>query len=303
MADPSQRRRVLEYLYGELPPDEAAAFEQDLEAEPELQALLAEERQFDARFPVGSGATVSGPFLQETRSLVRAALRREASQRSWLERVQDGLREFVPRLAWPAAAAALLLAGVVLGRGGARLGHQPTDAPPGRIVGLRITAFDRQTDQVQLEAVSLSTHALTGAIDDPVVRRALVQALTADTRPATRLNAVDLLRRDAAASPVEDALIHALLHDDNPGVRVAAVEALQPLTARPSVRAGLRQALRADPNHGVRVAAIDALSEHPEPATAELFERTSAIDASEYLRDAAQQALQRWSSLRPGHAL
>jgi HEAT repeat protein len=290
----SQRQRVLEYLYGELDAAQAAAFERDLVKQPDLRQLLEEEQRFDAAFPVGAGAEVANTLLTESRVLLRAHLRQERSGPGWLTVLAEAMRQLAPRLAWAGGAAALLLVGIGVGRS---LPHSPegaTTAPDGRVVDLRVTAYDPSSYQVALEVVTVSTQTLDGRISDAAVQHALAGALLGGASAGGRLDALELLQQAAAATEIESALIHALLHDPNPGVRVEAATALARMAESSVVRTAMREALAVDPNDGVRVTAIDVLRDYRDPATIKLFRKRISRDQHPYLRTIARQALDSW---------
>ncbi|MFH1572152.1 MAG: HEAT repeat domain-containing protein [Gemmatimonadota bacterium] len=287
------RERVLSYLYGLLDEAEAADLRADLGRNPELARLLAEEERLHRRLPVGAGAEVPDALLQESRLLLRAALRRDGRRAPPLAaRIWAWLQEGVPRLALAGGAVAALLLGAFLGRAAGPFGGPAApSALPGQVVDLRVSRFDPATGQVDLELTALTTTSLQGTVGDPRVQAVLAAALVGPLGPGPRLEAAQLLRRQSADLEVRQALTHALLHDPNPGVRLAATEALKGRAGDEPVRRGLQQALLQDDNPGVRIAAVEALQGLRDPGTRQTLERSAEMEANPYIRAEARRAL------------
>ncbi|MDP6018318.1 MAG: HEAT repeat domain-containing protein [Candidatus Latescibacteria bacterium] len=292
MSDDRMRERVLSYLYGGLTPGEVAAFRAELETDEELARCLAAEGEgLHAKLPVGGGDDdLPQQVLDESRLLLRAALRQQAHrQLSTWTRLNLWVAPVLPRLAWSGGAAALLLAGVFLGRG--LPGSPPEAHIPGMLVDVSVNSYDESSGQIELELVGLATTRLAGDLADPQIRSALTEAMLGDLEPGPRLLAVDLLRHQTGSTEIRQALSEALLKDENPGVRIAAAEALSGLAEDDRVRQALQQALVADDNPGVRVAAIEGLRSISNNDTRQVFERVSRYEENEYIRAEAQRAL------------
>jgi len=295
MSSDAPRQRVLRYLYGDLSPEERAAFELQLEGDPALKTLLAAEQRFDQLHPVGSGPQLPEALLQESRMMLRAALRRQ-DRPGLLERAGEWFRRFMAPLAWPAGVAAALLVGFLWGRGG-------WQSPPSslasllkpedlEVVALRVDHFEPATGQVSLVLDAVSQVQLDGTLEDRAVQTALAAALRGDLEPGTRLQALDLLQHQAHSARIRESLIHTLAHDDNPGVRLKAIEALKDLAKNEEVRGALREALQRDLNPGVRVEAIEALKHFNDPATLQVLEQQSREEVNTYIRGEAARALE-----------
>lgn len=294
------RMRVLSYLYGGLSPAEEEAFRADVASNAALARRLDAEQRLDHQFPAGVGPDLPQGAVEESRLLLRDALRQEAgpgantseSRGGWPGRWLDNL---VPRFAWVAGALALFACGLSLGgvMGGPNQ-QAATVVLPGRLVDVQVRSYDSATGQVQLELSSLTTSPLEGRVDDATVQSVLTAALQGDLEPGPRLQAVALLRRQAGASGVSPALIHALLLDDNPGVRLAAAEALSGQTGDEHVRRALSEALLHDANPGVRVAAVEALRDRRDLDTRDALERSAQSESNEYIRAEANRALATW---------
>lgn len=280
--------QLLAHLYGELTPDEEAAFQAEMKRDPELARLLEAEASFDRRFPVGQGAVVSEEALAESRLVLRVALRRESSRR-----VAGPVAALLERrwrwVAW--AVPVVLFAGIVVGRLLPLAGNGTGAAEPGRVVDLRLREYDPATGTVALAIDLVSSREVRGRLEDPEIRQLLTQALDRDLLPGARLAAVELLRHQGARTEIRLALVRALLEDPNPGVRLQAAEALAGQTSDPSVQRALVQVLAGDANPGVRVAAVEALKHGEDELTRRALERAEAVDGNAYVRAEARRLL------------
>jgi len=284
------RERVLAYLYGALTPTEAEDFRAEMSRSPVLARLLEEEERLHRAVPMGSGAELPEGLLEESRLRLRDALRHErpASAGGRLAHLLDGL---IPRLSWAAGAVALLACGILLGRGTLVREESLAAQKPGELVDVQVRSYDAATGEVDLELCTLSISRMRGALGDRSVQAVLAAALVGRLEPGPRLDAVELLRDQAAATDVREALSHALLNDDNPGVRLAAAEALSGFASHDPVRQALQLALLRDGNPGVRLVAFGALSGHRDAATVQTLERAAHFESNEYIRTQADDAL------------
>jgi hypothetical protein len=296
MSSDEQRQRVLRYLYGDLNQAERAAFQAELERDPALKALLHAEQRFDQLLPQGSGLQVPEALLQESRLLLRAALRQQ-ERTGLLERIKEWFQLIPAPLSWSAGIAVALLVGIFLGRGGLRPTPtslagllRPEDL---EVVALRVNHFEPATGQVTLILDAVSQIQVEGNLADKTVQTALATALQGDLESGARLQAVELLQHQGGSTRIREALIHTLAHDDNPGVRLKAIDALKDLGKNEEVRGALREALQRDLNPGVRVEAIEALRLFSDPATLQVLERQSRNEANTYIRGEAVRVLQR----------
>ena len=287
------KERVLSYLYGGLTPAEVAAFRSDLARDAELARCLAtEEAGLHTYLPVGDGVTdLPDRVLDESRLLLRAALRRQVrGPLSILDRVALWLGGVAPRLIWAGGGVALLLCGVLLGRGlpGQGLAQALTKDT---LVDVQVRGYNEADGQVELELVGLATTRLKGKLSDPRIQATLTAAMLGEVGPGTRLLAVDLLRHQTTSTDIRQALTKALLDDENPGVRIAAAEALSGLGADDEVRRALATALVDDDNPGVRVAVIEGLRNISTADTRQVMERVAQQESNQYIRAEARRAL------------
>lgn len=294
------RERLLLYLYDEMSTGKRAEFETELQDNAHLREILAEEEVLHRLHPVGRAAAVPDEFLQESRILARAALRREKLQKTLLARLAEGLR-VLPRCSLRlAGAAALLLLGLLVGRASVASGSGPVT--PASLIGpddleivdLRIARIGSGLLRLTFDAVSRVE--VEGDIRDASVQSVLTAALGGGMEHSARLQTVELLGQQTASAQVRRALIHALLHDQNPGVRLQAVSALGELAGDEEVRQALRVALQQDLNAGVRIGAIDALRDVRDPTTLMVLGVKAKGDESQYIRRQARRIMEAWNA-------
>lgn len=304
-ASETLRHRVLHYLYGELQPDEARAFEQELTSNQALAAVLAEEQAFDAGLPQGLQPRIDEERLQGNRWVLRQKLAREARPR---ERQESAVAVLLgqPRLLLMqgAAMACTFALGLFLASGSGSV-PQPGAAlsagagPAGEalrgplaligddeyeIYRLRVNSYDAASGEIDLSFALSSETRLTGNVSDETVHQLMATALQDDIDSAARMDTITALQPVGAGTGVHEALIHVLLNDENPGVRYQAASALTALADRDAVREALRVALASDMNEGVRVQAFNALMSSLDEQTLTLFRDRLQDDANEYIR-------------------
>ncbi len=282
-----KRERVLLFIYGELSPEQERAFRSELETDAELKRLLEEERRFDALYSPSQADPAPAPLVDESRLLLRAALRREQRRSRW-----SSLWDHSRWGLWLRPAFALCF-GLLLGWGLVAKGPRAEGAfALGDVVGLRVLHYDKASGRTQLSVRMLTEQKIEGHIGDEAVQMLLVSALHSSERDADRLQAVDWLEPKSDQLEIRRALIEALRADENPGVRVKAAEVLAGMAAEKDVRQVFRQALQQDANMGVRVAAIEAIASFRDSATLDLMQRLMVHDENDYIRLEARRALE-----------
>jgi len=302
MDEKELRERVLNFLYGGMSPEEEEIFRAELEENAELARLLAEEERFHGALPLGSGVEVPEDLLQENRVLMRAALRREGEvEPSIWARVAEVVGRLVPKVSYAGGVLAILFCGVLLGRTVFAPGAEREEI--GRVIDLRVRAFDAASGHVRLELNAISSVELEGNLGDREVQELLATALQADLEPDARLQVAGLLRYQTTTAEIRRALIYALLEDENPGVRIEAVEGLKGLASDDEVRQALCQALLGDENPGVRVAAVEALKESRDQETLRVLEQKMHVDDNEYIRATARRTFEKAYSSADAQAL
>lgn len=290
MASEDKREWVLSYLYGELAAGQREAFETALEQDGELRLLLAEEQRFDQLYPPRQETPVGAEQLQESRLLLRAALRQE-SQRgsSFVVGLWRGLRPF-----WTPAATGLVALAIGVFAGRSALVPVAASNTALAIVDLQVRSFDMVSERIELVYTAVERGQIQGHLGDEQVRQVLAGALRVGTQAGDRLQAAELLGNQAEQTEIRQVLIYALTSDDNAGVRLKAIEALADMATRVEVRQALRQALLQDENPGVRVAAIEALRAFGDDATLAVMERKQLVDDNQYIRAEAERLSRAW---------
>jgi hypothetical protein len=286
-------RQLLLLVYGEIDAAGRNAIEGHLAACPGCRIALAEERRLHAVLAARPTPEPGDDLLSECRDALMAALRGEAEGAA--------VRRAAPPPAWsawwprarpsPALAAAFVAVGFLSGwfaMGRGLLPGPRPDAPPGAVAHLTTDLQSFEVDPAG-ERVSLTYDArgrgsLRGRVDDPAIRRLLLDTVRDGDNAGLRLDAIGLLEEQVADDEVRGALIGTLRDDRNAGARLRALAALDGQSADPLVRDAMTEALLRDENLGVRVRAINALGRTGDPRLGPLMRRLSRDDAEPYIR-------------------
>lgn len=280
------------YAAGEL--DEAASAEVEVHARECAACAAVLEREIQLRNALvedeaAEGIDRSGLLLARCRSELSETLD-EAEKGS----ARSGWRRFLSAAGWGAAfrgalavhpgwsAAALLLAGVLVGLGG-RAWYVETSLPlPGKplmtvsaappisdqdleTMGVEAVRMQPQQDgeAPRVEVQMLATHPVVvqGSSDDAEIRRVLTYVIGHPQKfdPGVRLDSLDVLRMDLSDAQVRAALCQVARHDGNAAVRLKALEALHRSADDPDVVQAMLDALAGDDNSGVRIEAVNGL--------------------------------------------
>jgi hypothetical protein len=101
-----------------------------------------------------------------------------------------------------------------------------------------------------------------GNPEEPRIRRVILDALTTDENPGTRLQAAGLIGGLGPATldpDVEETLIEVLKFDDNVAVRKKALEVLETIPIDEAVKDAYLHVLLRDPNPGLRIAVLNRM--------------------------------------------
>lgn len=299
MSNEHLQHRVIEYLYGDLTADARQQFESALQADPQLQALLDEELQFNSTVVPGMQPAIDDERLQGNRWVLRQKLQRASQPHFFLSRWWQELRARPLAFAFQGAAMAMTF---VLGLFVASTGEITQLPNTGDLVAanssplalvndddfeifqLRVNEYDPNTGAIDLSFSLSSETRLTGNVADNQIHQLMAVALQDDIDSGARLDTINALQQVSSGDEVYEALIYVLSNDENPGVRYQAVRALVDLADQERVRDALRLALRRDMNQGVRVEAFNALMNYPDEQTMDLFREQMQSDGNEYIR-------------------
>jgi hypothetical protein len=133
-----------------------------------------------------------------------------------------------------------------------------------RTENIKVISADPVSGEIELSGERILTVRVKGKIDDERVVALMAKSLTDDRNPGVRLRAVSLISRQgddhALASPIiKKALMAAVTGDENPAVRKEALLALSGFPFDQEIQSALLSVLAHDENAGIRIAAIDAL--------------------------------------------
>ena len=311
MTTPDNREQlqllVMDYLYGEMTESERVEFEQLLQTNSLLQALLDSEKRFDSALPAGTRPLIDGERLQGNRWLLHQNLQKQSRQQFSLQRWWQGVmtRPLTFVLQGAAMAATFALGVLIATPTDSGNGLQPTSMAAGEmsplafidnddfeIFELKVNSYDAASGAIDLSFSLASETRLTGNVADQGIHRLMAVALQDDIDSASRMDAINALQPVSNGSEVLQALIHVLRNDQNPGVRYQAVQSLVALAHEEQVREALRFALSEDVNPGVRLEAFAALANNPDSRTLAVFREKMEQDSNEYIRAQARNIVE-----------
>ncbi len=294
------RNRISLYLYGELPTDEEARFEEELAASPQLAAAVEEERQLIETLRARKTLEVSHEEVDSFRAELMQTIRLESAaeaKRPWYYRIADWLDAGVPSYAWQGALAVVLVAaGFWGGRTTQQLRESFTETPMAQTTP---ASYDNIPDVRSIstgpggsgvEIVVEERRTIRGNPQDPQIQSLLI-AMSRSSNEGMRLETIDLLRDRTDNLQVRQALVQSLLEDENGGVRLAALDALAPHIDVVEIRRALMSSLRQDSNPGVRVQAIQLLTANPDRELVDVLQDVVRYDPNSYVRLRSEQTL------------
>ena len=291
---------LLLYLYNELEEREHEALQVHLESCPSCSRVLEQERRLLDRLDQWRSADPSDAMLAECRhDLMRSVYHQQEDlfrDAGWLPAWADVVRVFgsTPRAWQPVAALVLIVVGFYFGRAS-------VDAPVGEAsrsdirsaslipsetsVG-EIQSVDLNPDGGKVEIILEETtrRMVSGATQDPHIRRLLISTVRNYPNSGVRLETLDALRHRVDDREVRTALREAMVRDRNPGVRLKAFEALRVHHAEPDIREALKQVLRHDETPGMRIQVIDSLTQIPDRELIGLLQELVESDQNDYVR-------------------
>ncbi len=288
-------RSLILLVYGELDDaGERGSIEAHVASCTVCRIALAEERRLHAMLAAREVVEPDETLLADCRDRLSAALRqaedhagfrpvtRPARWSGWWVRAQPS----------PALAAAFLAIGFLSGWFAMGRGLLPGPRPLAQagVAGsmttdLQSVRVDPAGDRVNLTYDTRTRASLLGRVEDPAIRRLLVDTVRGSANAGLRLDAIGLLEGQVADADVRRALVQALRDDRNVGARLKALAALdRHAAADPEVREAMTEALLRDDNLGVRVRAIDALARAGDPRLAPLMRRLARDDSEPYIR-------------------
>lgn len=305
MSDAKRNESILLYLYGELLPEEKAAFERELSENMLLKEEFEKEKELHELYSQRTGTEVSDSVLFESRRRLMDTLNADFSHTSRSSAERGGIIGFLfgnnPKLA---GAIAMLVVGIIIGKAvdievdfgngleiidynAVQSGTVSVDllgAQGLEIADLNIHDYDSQSGEIILTLDAVSSVGIKGNIKNPKIQKLLAAALQSDLGPSIRLKTVNLLRVNSKEKKINEALIYALNNDDNPGVRLKAAETLTIARLDRAVMKAFLQALSLDENSGVRMQAIEALTKFNDEEVKEALKDKMVSDENEYIR-------------------
>jgi hypothetical protein len=296
------------YLYEELPPDQRQAFETHLAGCADCRKKLEETRRLHAVLGGRPSPEPSPELLVLCRSALEEALDRELAGVSWKSlwaQWSSGLGS-LSRLPI-AAGLTLAVLGFSLGwtlrtrANGVRPSANEqslSSLGDSDMSNLRINNISQVTPSAKTGDVRITVNAerqmtLEGSLDDPRIRKVLIDAVTGYDNPGIRHDSMEVLRRHANNPNVRTALLYAFQNDPNPGVRLDALQTVQGMDWSPEVQQALLNSMGHERNQGVRVAAIDVLADHADLAALPALHKMAAEDTNRYVRMKSMDAIRK----------
>ena len=281
------------YLYGELSAESEERLEQHCSECPDCAAELQRYRRM---LQACDAAAVPEPpnLLAECRHELARAV--ESSRdvvppesSNWFTRELRSLLSHSVGFRVPVGALAL----VAIGFFGARLAPQFGSGSPVQAGLLNVRSVQADASgRVQIAVDHTRRQTVSGSIDDPEVRKLLIEALHDESNAGVRVESVDMLKDHAALADVRNALVDRLQNDPNPGVRLKAIEGLKTFGGDPQVRQTLARVLENDANPGVRIQAIDLLTAHRDQSLVGVLQSVMRKEDNQYVRLKVRGALE-----------
>lgn len=277
------------YLYGELSPENEERLEQHCSECRDCASELTRYRQMlqacDAAAVTPSANLLSQCRHELSRALEATAERPSQQSPNWFTRL------FSHSVAFRVPVGAMAL--VALGFFGARLAPQFTGSAQVQAGLMNVRSV--QTDaagQVQIAVDHTRRSTVSGSIDDPNVRKLLIDALHDESNAGVRVESVDMLKDHCGLADVRNALVDRLQNDPNPGVRLKAIEGLKTFASDPRVRQTLAGVLVNDVNPGVRIQAIDLLTAQHDRSLVGVLQGVMRKEDNQYVRLKVRGALE-----------
>ncbi len=291
---------LLLYLYNELEEREHEALQEHLESCPSCSRVLEQERRLLGCLDQRRSADPSDAMLAECRhDLMRSVYQQQediSRGAGWLPAWADLLRVFgsTPRAWQPVAALILIAVGFYFGRASvdAPVGEAyRSDSRSASLIPLETSVGEIQSvelnpdgGRVEIILEETTRRTVSGAPQDPHIRRLLISTVRNYPNSGVRLETLDALRHRVDDREVRTALREAMVRDRNPGVRLKAFEALRVHHAEPDIRQALKQVLRHDETPGMRIQVIDSLSQIPDRELIGLLQELVESDQNDYVR-------------------
>jgi len=305
-------------LYGDLPPEQRAAYEAHLSGCVHCQAAREEVRGLHDILAQRPRIAPSPDFLVECRQALTEALDRERLGwqgliREWLSFLQLPPRQVGPSVAF---ALSLIVFGFGLGwtlrpRAASVVPSEPGNVATSSLAGadfenMRINdisrvAPDPKTGDVRITMDAQRRVTLEGSLDDPHIQQLLVSAVKSYDNAGIRRDTLDALRARTKSPNIRAALLYTMQHDSNVGNRLAALDAVRSMEGGDDLQQSLIEVLEHDRNMGVRVESVDVLVDHVEKggrdeAILSALERLATNDPNRYVRLKCASALRKLGS-------
>jgi hypothetical protein len=287
------------FLYGELSFEEEERLEVHIDECDGCRDALGREKALFQSFDAAE-LSPSQRLLDQCRASLRESLMDVEPQRSsFWDKLRQGFTihfHFMPGLAQPVGALAMLIAGFLA----ARMIPPSLLAPfhLANTAGLVEPSNSRVryvepvgSGKVQIVVDETRQRVLSGNLADASIQRMLLTAMKDPSDAGLRVESADLLKNQPQSAEVRHALLYALQHDPNAGVRLKALDGLKQFADDEETRKTLTQVLLKDDNPGVRTQVIDLLIPHHSDSMVGVLQELMGKEDNGYIRMRCQKAL------------
>jgi len=286
------------FLYGELSFEEEERLEVHIDECDACREALAREKALFQSLDAAE-MTPSQRLLDQCRAGLHESLIHAEPERS---RFWDKLRQgftihfhFMPGLAQPVGALAMLVAGFLAARmipPSVLAFHGANSAGFVEPASSRVRYVEPVgSGKVQIVVDETRQRVLSGSLEDESIKRMLLTAMKDPSDAGLRVESVNLLKSQPQSAEVRHALLNALQHDPNAGVRLKALDGLKQFAEDQETRKILTQVLLKDDNPGVRTQVIDLLIQQHSASMVGVLQELMGKEDNGYIRMRCQKAL------------
>ena len=311
------------YVYNELNAAEKTSLENHLSSCTECRSELELQKKLISNLTKIKSFEVDDTFLNEARSELRAALRRERSRETFGKKLTSFIGS-ITQSPYKAAFAGLTL--VALGFLFGYLNFHKADiiiAPTEskndfsslenniQINNVKFIDQDASDGEIEFTFEAIKPVHIKGSIDDERIQNVLVYSMLNEQNPGVRLNAINVIgekspsgkmdQRTQLDNDIKTALLSVVKYDENPGVRREALKILRTYPYDDEIKEVLLYVLMNDENSGLRIEAISGLNEASKkgmnfnPEELSIFKERMERDENNYVRYQAKTVLKEYN--------
>jgi len=310
------------FVFGELSKEEKKLFESHIVSCIECRTEMEEQMKLKSLFSKGILIEPDDHLLNEARTELHAAIRKERSKISFWEKLTNAsLNMFSFNYKIALGSVALVILGFLSGY---LIFHNPgqeklilpvtekenysflssnNDVLPENKVKISNVTFidqDLKDDQIEFTFDAIKPVHMKGSINDPGIQNILLYSMLNAQNPGVRLNSINAISTNQPGkldSDIKEALISSVKYDDNPGVRREALKLLNKYPYDEEIKKALLFVLMNDENSGLRIEAINGLVEARKEGYSfseqdlSIFKKRVEMDKNNYVKYQAKTVL------------